>query len=69
MAPLKREGQIVHSPVLELVSYPIVDRARGRRVLVEFHLERRQLFLGGALPLLVLLLLREGALAGWRPGL
>lgn len=49
---------------VDLLGYPLTDESCGGRVLVELEFQSRQLVLGGALPLLVLLLLGQGALPG-----
>lgn len=64
---------LLHVPVLEpdlnrafrhvdLICNSLADSGRGCGVLAELHLQGGQLILGGALSLLVLLLLGEGAL-------
>lgn len=48
---------------VDLLRDALANDGSGSGVLVELHLQRQQLFLGGALALLVLLLLGQGALA------
>jgi len=49
---------------VNLIGYPIPHGGSGSRVLAELDLQRCQLILRGPLPLLVLLLLGEGAFPG-----
>jgi len=49
----------------DVLSDPLAYRSSWRRVLVEFDLQSGKLVLCSSLTLLILLLLRKGALSGW----
>lgn len=59
----------LHRPLghVDVLRDAFSNQCRGRRVLVEFDLQRHELILCRSLPLLVLLLLCEGTLARRSP--